>query len=138
MEYRVPMHNHAKAAILTLLLTCVSGIAGANAKSKMNEQSASQSADATRFRQMLNDLSAEQAEQEIDKYLKTNVDDAAVREVHAESLYKLGRYHFAVDELKRAMQTRTDQPEDALLMGKICQSMHKPKEAVVWYKNLSP
>lgn len=133
--------NLVKTALFFVCLTYAASCQSVHAKSKASEQSSSQNADATRFRQVLNDLNAEQAEQQIAEFLKSNVDNADVREVHAESLYKLGRYHYAVDEMTKAMQTRIDNPDDALLMGKIYQSMHKSKEAVQWYKKfiaLSP
>ncbi len=135
---------HIRLTKFALLISCLTVIlfhGKSAAKSKPGEQANPQNADAARFRQVLNDLSVDQAEQQIADYLKANVDNADVREVHAESLYKLGRYHYAVDELTKAMQTRVDNPEDALLMGKILQSMHKSKEAVQWYKkfiSLSP
>jgi predicted Zn-dependent protease/Flp pilus assembly protein TadD len=133
-------NNLTKIALLIFLMSNLGSHESAGAKSKTSEQNSAQNADATRFRQVLSDLSADQAEEQIAGFLKTT-DDAAVRVVHAESLYKLARYHYAMDELKRAMQTRIDNAEDALLMGKICQSMHKSKDSVEWYKKfiaLSP
>jgi predicted Zn-dependent protease/Tfp pilus assembly protein PilF len=125
--------NLTNIALLLVSMTSLEVHESAGAKSKTSELSTSQNADATCFRQVLSDLSAEQAEEQIANFLKANPDATAVRVVHAESLYKLARYHYAMDELRRSMQTRIDDPEDALLMGKICQSMHKSKDAVEWY-----
>jgi predicted Zn-dependent protease len=58
----------------------------------------------------------------------------AARKLHAESLYRLGRYHFAADEIDFVLK---QQPQDAgslLLSGKIYQSLHKPALAVESYK----
>lgn len=120
-------------AVLAISISLPGPTTAAPSKSKSDKQSTAQSENVARFRQLLNDKSAEQAEEQIATFLKTN-DDAAVRELHAEVLYKLARYHFAMDELKRAMQTTGDNPEASLLMGKICQNMHKSKEAIEWYK----
>jgi tetratricopeptide (TPR) repeat protein len=133
-------NNFSKLSKLTFIvvLTAISANApavtiAAPAKSKADKQSSTQSANVAKFRQLINDTSPERAEEQIAAFLKTS-DDAAVRELHADILYKLARYHYAMDELKRAMQTTGENPEDSLLMGKICQNMHKSKEAIEWYK----
>lgn len=122
-----------RMSLLTFSLTCVLYQNQALAKAKVDQASTTQNADVIHFKQLVNEVSADKAEEQIATFLKST-DDAAVREIHADVLYKLARYHYAMDELQRAMQTRTDNADDALLMGKICQSMHRNKEAVEWYK----
>ncbi|HEY9679114.1 MAG TPA: matrixin family metalloprotease [Drouetiella sp.] len=125
------MNSRLAKIVLCLCALCA---ASANYVSFAKDKSDTQTSDATRFTQLLNDGSADDAEKQIAKYLQSHGDDSAVRALHAEALYKLGRYHYAVDELKEAMKTRIDNPDDALLMGKIYQTMHRSKDAVQWYK----
>jgi len=75
-----------------------------------------------------------ECEAKLDEVLRGDPANLAARKLHAESLYRLGRYHFAADEIELVLK---QQPQDAgavLLAGKIYQSMHKPTLAVEWYK----
>lgn len=75
-----------------------------------------------------------QAESRLAAALRSNLANDSIRFAHADTLYKLGRYHFAADEIKEVLSNDPNNAEAVLLSGKIFQSMHHPEEAVHAYK----
>lgn len=75
-----------------------------------------------------------EAESKLAAALRSNSTNDSIRFAHADTLYKLGRFHFAADEIKDVLNNNQSNAEAVLLSGKIFQSMHHPKEAVEAYK----
>ncbi|MBX9949943.1 MAG: tetratricopeptide repeat protein [Candidatus Obscuribacterales bacterium] len=75
-----------------------------------------------------------EAESKLAAALRSNSANDNIRFAHADTLYKLGRFHFAADEIKDVLNNNQSNAEAVLLSGKIFQSMHHPKEAVEAYK----
>lgn len=75
-----------------------------------------------------------EAEAKLAAALRTNLANDSIRLVHADTLYRLGRYHFAADEIKVVLGNDPQNAEAFLLSGKIFQSMHHPTDAVTAYK----
>ncbi|HIN67357.1 MAG TPA: matrixin family metalloprotease [Candidatus Obscuribacterales bacterium] len=74
------------------------------------------------------------AESKLAAALRGNLANDSIRCLHADTLYRLGRYHFAADEIKVVLTNDPNNAEAILLSGKIFQSMHHPTEAVEAYK----
>jgi tetratricopeptide (TPR) repeat protein len=91
--------------------------------------------EATRVaRDLLESGQTDAAETKVRSILREHPADTDAKYVYASILYKLGRYHFAADQLKDVLAQQPQNPEANLLIGQIYQSMHKPVLAITAYK----
>ncbi len=74
------------------------------------------------------------AEAKLAAALRSNIANDSIRLLHADTLYQLGRFHFAADEIKVVIEHEPKNAEAILLSGKIFQSMRHSVEAVEAYK----
>lgn len=84
-------------------------------------------------RQMLSSGRPEDCETRVAEILRNDSTNVDARQLHAEALYQLRRYHYAADEDREVLKVRPDDPAACLLMGKILQSIHQPAKAVEYY-----
>jgi predicted Zn-dependent protease len=78
--------------------------------------------------------SAEENERKLFETLRANPADTKARKQHAEALYQLGRYHYAVDECKVILAANERDSDALLCMAKSLQSMHRPLKAIDFYE----
>lgn len=74
------------------------------------------------------------AEAKLAAALRSNLANDSIRMLHADTLYQLGRFHFAADEIKVVLEHEPNNAEAVLLSGKIFQSMRHSVEAIEAYK----
>ncbi len=74
------------------------------------------------------------AEAKLAAALRSNLANDSIRMLHADTLYQLGRFHFAADEIKVVLIHEPNNAEAVLLSGKIFQSMRHSLEAIAAYK----
>ena len=87
-----------------------------------------------KYQQLLSTGQLEDCEQQLATLLRSNGTDLEARKLHAEALFRLGRFHFAQDELKEVFKVQAQDSQASLLMAKILQSIHQPAQAVEYYK----
>jgi len=75
-----------------------------------------------------------EAEAKLGAALRKFPDDDGTRLLHADTLYQLGRNHFAADEIKIVLEHDPNNAEAVLLSGKIFQNMRHAGEAIAAYK----
>lgn len=85
-------------------------------------------------RQALCEGQTEESESTLREILQKDGTCLEARQLHAEVLYQLRQYHFALDEAKVVLNDRPKDPDIALLMAKIYQSIHQSARAAQFYK----
>lgn len=89
---------------------------------------------AAEVRALLDANKIEEAQAKLATALRNYPDDDNLRLLHADTLYRLGRFHFAADETKKVLEHRPTNAEAVLLSGKALQSMRQRGAAVAAYK----
>ncbi len=122
------------AALAVLIFTSLETRASAAAKSDSSGHHKSDANALAEEQKLLDSGQTSECEAKLAEMLRADPTDLAARKLHAESLYRLSRYHFAADENEVVLKQQPQDAESVLLAGKIYQSLHKPALAVEWYK----
>jgi tetratricopeptide (TPR) repeat protein len=89
---------------------------------------------AAEVRALMDANKIEEAQAKLAAALRNYPDDDNLRLLHADALYRLGRFHFAADETKKVLEQKPDNAEAVLLNGKALQSMRQRVQAIAAYK----
>lgn len=122
------------AILVCSTITAGSLMFGLQIKALAETKKAKEDPSVAESRALIESGKVSEAEARLAAALRSNLANDSIRFAHADTLYKLGRYHFAADEIKDVLNNDPNNAEAVLLSGKIFQSMHHPGEAVQAYK----
>jgi len=120
--------------VMTLVMAVMTVMTVAMSATFARESKSISGQSLTAERNLLDSGQVNECETKLSEILRAAPANLDARELHAESLYRLARYHFAADENEEVLKQKPQDAEAVLLAGKIYQSLHKPARAIECYK----